>query len=291
VLPSKRKGSLDNSPIVPYNPVFGTVLPDSPSSFSLKIHPSAIVDPHAELGEGVEIGPLAVIEAGVQVGARCVIRGHAQLVGSVELGEECEVGHGAVIGADPQDLSFDRRLASGVVIDSGNRFREHVTIHRSTLEGGKTVVGRDNLLMVGCHIGHDCIVGDSNILANHCLLGGHVHLGSGVFLGGGVGVHQFVRLGDRCMAQGHASISQDVPPYALVAELNRVCGLNVIGMRRAGLSAATRQSVKDAFQQIFLAKKNLQEALDCADHCDWAPEAKAFIEFFRVPSKRGVCHP
>ncbi len=257
----------------------------------MNIHPSAIVDPRAELGEDVEIGPLAVIEAGVRVGARCLIRGHAQLVGSVVLGEGCEVGHGAVIGADPQDLGFDRRLPSGVVIGPGNRLREHVTIHRSTCEGGNTVVGRDNFLMVGCHVGHDCVLGDSNILANHCLLGGHVQLGSGAFLGGGVGVHQFVRLGDRCMAQGHASISQDVPPYALVADLNRVCGLNVIGMRRAGLSPATRQNVKEAFQQIFLAKKNLQDALDSADARDWLPEAQAFIEFFRVPSKRGICHP
>lgn len=257
----------------------------------MNIHPAAVIDPRAEIGEDVEIGPLAVIEAGVRIGARCVIRGHAQLVGSVELGEGCEVGHGAVIGADPQDLGFDRRISSGVVIGPGNIFREHVTIHRSTREGGSTVVGRDNFLMVGSHLGHDSVVGDGNILANHCLLGGHVHLGNGAFLGGGVGVHQFVRLGDRCMAQGHASISQDVPPYVLVADLNRVCGLNVVGMRRAGLSAATRQNVKEAFRRIFLEKRSLQDALASTEVDAWVPEAKAFIDFFRVPSKRGVCHP
>lgn len=257
----------------------------------LKIHPSAVVDPRAELADDVEVGPLAVIEAGVRLGAGCVVRGHAHLVGSVVMGEGCEVGHGAVIGADPQDLGFDRRIPSGVVVGSGNRFREHVTIHRSTLEGGSTRIGNDNFLMVACHLGHDAVVGDGNILANGCLLGGHVHLGDGAFLGGGTGVHQFVRLGDRCMTQGNASVSQDVPPYVLVADTNRVCGLNVVGMRRAGLSPKTRANVKSAFGRIYLDRKNLQEALDATDILDWEPEALAFIEFFRAPSKKGVCRP
>lgn len=239
----------------------------------------------------MEIGPLAVIEAGVRVGDRCLIRGHAQLIGSVELGEGCEIGHGAVIGADPQDLGFDRSLKSGVVMGPRNVVREYVTIHRSTREGGNTLVGEGNLFMVGSHLGHDVVVGDANILANHCLLGGHVHLGSGAFLGGGSAVHQFVRLGDRCMAQGLAGISQDVPPYVLVSDINVVRGLNVVGMRRAGLSAATRQSVKDAYHQIYLAGLNLQEALASSEEREWAPEARTFIDFFRVPSKRGICHP
>lgn len=257
----------------------------------MKIHPSAVVDPRAEIGEDVEIGPLAIIEAGVRIGPRCIVRGHAQLVGKVVLGEGCEIGHAAVIGADPQDMGFDRRLGSGVVLGNHNQIREHVTIHRSTREGGNTVVGNNNLLMVGCHLGHDTVMGDSNILANCTMFGGHVHLGNGAFLGGGTGVHQFVRLGDRCMAQGHASISQDVPPFVLVADLNRICGLNVVGMRRAGLSAATRANVKEAFHRIYLAKMNLEEALESTLDSEWEPEARAFIEFFRVPSKRGICHP
>jgi UDP-N-acetylglucosamine acyltransferase len=257
----------------------------------LKIHSSAVVDPRAELGEDVEIGPLAIIEAGVRIGRGCTIRGHAQLVGRVTLGEGCEIGHGAILGADPQDLGFDRRIESGVTLGSHNVIREHVTIHRSTRDGGATTMGDRNLLMVGCHLGHDVEIGSSNILANGSMLGGHVHLGSGAFLGGGTGVHQFVRLGDRCMAQGHASISQDVPPFVLVADTNRICGLNVIGMRRAGFTAATRANVKEAFHRIYLAKLNLKEALESTQSDHWVPEALAFIDFFRVPSKRGVCHP
>jgi len=257
----------------------------------LKIHPTAIVDPQAELGEDVEIGPLAIVEAGVRVGARCVIRGHAQLVGRVTLGEACEIGHGAVVGADPQDLSFDRRIVSGVVIGSGNLIREHVTIHRSTREGGNTILGERNLLMVGCHLGHDVEIGSSNILANGTMFGGHVQKGTGAFFGGGTGVHQFVRLGDRCMAQGHASISQDVPPFVLVADTNRVCGLNVVGMRRAGLTAEARANVKEAFHRIYQAKLTLQDALESTLSGTWVPEALTFLDFFRIPSKRGICHP
>lgn len=257
----------------------------------MKIHPSAFVDPKAELAEGVEVGPFAVIESGVRLGARCLVRGHAQLIGRVVLGEDCEVGHGAVIGADPQDLGFDRRLVSGVRIGPRNCFREHVTIHRSAREGFDTVVGEGNMLMVGSHLGHDVVIGDRNILANECLLGGHVQLGNGAFLGGGTGVHQWVRMGDHCMAQGHASISQDVPPYVLVAGLNLVRGLNVVGMRRSGLSSETRLNVKEAYRRIYLSRMPLGEALKQAGEMEWSPEAEAFLDFFRVGSKRGFCNP
>ena len=258
----------------------------------MSIHPSAIVDPRAEIAGDVEIGPFAVIEAGVQIGARCLIHGNAQLIGSVQLGEGCEIGHGSVVGGLPQDLGFDRRTPSGVVIGPGNVIREHNTIHRSTREGENTTMGRDNYLMVGCHLAHDVVMGDSNIFANNCLIAGHAILGSGIFLGGGVGVHQFVRIGDRCMAQGHAGISQDLPPYALVADINIVRGLNIVGMRRAGLSSESRLSVKEAYRLMYQAGLNLADALSAADaRDDWSPEARTFIDFFRVPTKRGVCHP
>lgn len=257
----------------------------------LKIHPTAFVDPLARVSEDVEIGPFAVIEAGARIGRGCVIHGHAQLVGSVEVGDGCEIGHGSVIGAAPQDLHFDRTTPSGVRMGSGNVIREHVTIHRSSRTGGMTEIGRDNFFMVGCHLGHDVIVGDRNILANHCLLGGHVHLGDGSFLGGGSAFHQFVRIGSLCMIKGLAAISQDVPPYVMASDSNRVRGLNVVGMRRAGLSADTRRNVKAAFHQMFLTGLNLQSALAATDAGAWEPEALRFIDFFRVASSRGICHP
>lgn len=255
------------------------------------IHSSAFIDSRAEVCEDVEIGPFVVIEAGARISRGCLVHGHAQILGSVEIGEDCEIGHNAIIGANPQDQGFDRRTSSRVRIGNGNVLREHVTVHRSSREGQATTIGNDNLLMVGCHLGHDSVIGDRNVLANHCLLGGHVKLGDGAFLGGGAAFHQFVRIGDLCMIKGQSAISQDVPPYVLAAASNELHGLNVIGMRRAGLSAATRQNVKDAFRQMFLNGLNLQDALDGTLDLTWVPEAQNFIEFFRVHSKRGVCHP
>lgn len=257
----------------------------------LSIHPTALIDSGAEICDDAEIGPFAVIEAGTRIAKGCVVHGHAQLLGNVDIGENCEIGHSAIIGANPQDHGFDRRTPSQVQIGSGNVIREHVTIHRASAEGQATSIGDDNMLMVGCHLGHDTIIGDRNVLANHCLLGGHVKLGDGAFLGGGAAFHQFVRIGDLCMIKGQAAISQDVPPYVLASDSNELHGLNIIGMRRAGLSAATRQNVKDAFRQMFLSGNNLQEALDATLLLQWEPEALKFIDFFRAHSDRGVCHP
>ncbi|MGK0186986.1 MAG: UDP-N-acetylglucosamine acyltransferase [Verrucomicrobiales bacterium] len=266
-------------------------MPVRTPNHKLNIHSTAVVDPLAEIAEGVQVGPYAVIEGGARIGRGCLVHGHAQLLGTVEIGEECEIGHGAIIGAAPQDLSFDRATPSGVRIGRKNVVREHVTIHRSSQEGGVTEVGSENLFMVGCHLGHDVIVGDRNVLANHCLIGGHVRLGNGAFLGGGAAFHQYVRIGDLCMVKGLASISQDVPPYVLASDSNRVRGLNVIGMRRAGLSASIRQNVKSAFNQIFFTGLKLQEALDATSTDTWAPEASKFLDFFRVPTSRGICRP
>ena len=257
----------------------------------LSIHSSALIDSRAEVSEDVEIGPFAVIEAGVRIAPGCLVHGHVQILGSVEIGANCEIGHSAIIGANPQDQGFDRRTPSQVRIGARNVLREHVTIHRSSFENQATAIGNDNMLMVGCHLGHDTTIGDRNVLANQCLLGGHVKLGDGAFLGGGAAFHQFVRIGDLCMIKGQAAISQDVPPYVLASDSNELHGLNVIGMRRAGLSAATRQNVKDAFRQMFLNGHNLQEALDATLLLQWEPEALKFIDFFRVHSDRGVCHP
>lgn len=262
-----------------------------PDQLFLKIHPTAIIDSQAEIGEGVEIGPFAVIEAGARIGNGCTIHGHVQLLNSVEIGNNCEVGHGAVIGAAPQITGFDSAISSGVRIGANNVLREHVTIHRSGDEGEVTEIGRDNLLMVGSHLGHGAVLGDRNVLANNCLIGGHVSLGDGAVLGGGAAVHQYARIGSLCMIKGLTAISQDVPPFVIISGSNQLRGLNVIGMRRAGFSAATRQSVKDAFRQMFLAGLNLKEALDSTADRTWEPEAVEFIDFFRVPTERGICRP
>ena len=255
----------------------------------MPIHPTAVIADDANLAEDIEIGPYAIIEPEVTIGPGARIAGHVQIVNRVEIGKDCEIGHGAVIGANPQDKSFARDTASGVVIGDGNTFREHVTIHRSTTDGGATRIGDRNYLMVGCHVGHNSVVGDDNTFANGCLLGGHVTVGNSTFLGGGAGFHQFVRVGDHCMIRGLSAISQDVPPFVMVSGSNQVRGLNVVGMSRAGFDKDQRLGVKAAFNHIYRAGLNLSQALQAAGEIEWVDEGAQFIEFFRAASKKGVC--
>jgi len=255
----------------------------------MAIHPTAVVDSQAQLGADVSIGPYAIVESGVSIGDGCEISGHAQLLGTVELGEGCRVGPGAVVGALPQDLSFDRSQPSGVTIGAGCDLREHVTIHRSTLPGVVTTLGERNFLMVGAHVGHDSQVGDDNVIANHCLIGGHVEIGNGNFLGAGAGFHQFVRVGDRVMVQGLTACSLDFPPYVMAAERNRVFGLNSVGLRRAGFSKEARAEVKEVYKLFFRSRLRLQEALGTARERTWGPEASRFLEFVGGESRKGIC--
>ena len=256
-----------------------------------KIHPTAVIDPQAELSDDVEVGPYAIIEAGARISAGCRIAGHAQLLNRVILGENCVVSAGAIIGGDPQDLKFEPKTPSSVEIGPGNTFREHVTIHRSASAEGATRVGANNFMMAGSHLGHDVQIGDENVLANNVLLAGHVKMGSRAFLGGASAYHQGVRIGDIAMVQGLSVISQDVPPFTMCAIRNEVHGLNAIGMRRAGLDGSTRKSVKAAYELIFRSGKNLTEALEFADGESFADEARGFLEFFRNLSPKGVCRP
>ena len=256
---------------------------------TLKIHPSALIDPAAELGTDVSVGPFAVIEAGVKIGGGSTIRGHAQVLTGVTLGEQCEVGHASIIGGAPQDLGFDVDTPSGVMVGAKTVFREHVTVSRSSVENGNTIIGESNFFMAATHAGHDCIVGDRNVLANNVALAGHVHLGSDSFLGGGAGFHQFLRIGDRCMVKGLGRMSQDIPPYVIAGECNEVMGLNVIGLRRAGFSAATRSNLKEAYKLILVDGLLLKEALAAAADREWEAPAQLFLDFFRGETKKGIC--
>lgn len=253
------------------------------------IHPTAFVSPDAEIGDQVEIGPFAVVESGVSIGNRCRILGHAQILSGVKMGNDCEVWHGAVIGADPQDLKFERGIRSAVEIGARTVLREHVTVHRGSREGSVTKLGEANYLMSGSHIGHDVQMGDGNIMANQCLLGGEVRIGNRNFLGGGSAFHQFIRVGDLCMVKGLASISQDVPHFVVVSGSNRIRGINTIGLSRAEFDSERRQGVKDAFNHIFRSGLNLSQALEAAEALTWSEDGAKFIEFFSSPSPKGIC--
>jgi UDP-N-acetylglucosamine acyltransferase len=258
---------------------------------SMPIHPTAVLEGEIRLpdDDSVEIGPHAVLRGRIVLGPGCRIGPHACLEGDVELGRDNRVMAGAVIGGEPQDLSFDSATPSGVRVGDGNTFREHVTIHRSTHAGGFTRLGHGNYLMAGAHIGHDSRLGDRNTLANNVLLAGHVAVGSGVFLGGASVFHQFIRIGDGVMVQGTGAFSLDLPPYVIGHQMNELAGLNIVGLRRAGVPAERRASLKRAYELACRERMPLPDLGAALAAAEWGPEARAFLEFFLAPSRKGVC--
>jgi len=255
----------------------------------VKIHPTAVVEPGAQLGEDVEVGPYACIGPDVVIGARTIVQSHAVIEGTVRLGADNLIGHSAVIGGLPQDLSFKPGTRSAVEIGHGNIIREQVTIHRGSGEDSFTRVGDGNFLMAGAHLGHNCTVGNKVIIANHCLLGGYVTVEDSVFLGGGCVFHQFIRIGRLAIAQGLSAFGKDIPPFCLAAKRNQVFGLNVIGLRRAGFSATERGELKRAFQILYESGLNVSQALEQADKQKWNAPAESFFQFVREAKRRGIC--
>ena len=254
----------------------------------MKIHPTAIVESAATIGAEVEIGPYSLVGAGVVIGDRTLIQSHVVLEGAVRIGSQNTIGHAAIIGGAPQDLGFKSATQSRVEIGDGNVIREHCTIHRGTAEGSATVIGDRNFLMAGTHLGHNCRIGNDVIIANNCLLAGYVQVGDGAFLGGGAIFHQFVRIGRLTMIQGGSQQSKDVPPFLIAAELARIFGVNVLGLRRAGFPAADRDEIRRAFKLLCRSGLNTQQALEKAEGMEFGEAAREFFEFLKTPSKRGI---
>jgi UDP-N-acetylglucosamine acyltransferase len=252
------------------------------------IHPTAVIHPDAQLGEDVHVGPYAVIEGAARIGDRCTIQAHAIIGAEVEMGEDNVIGYGAAIGGDPQDLAFRSTVRSKVQIGSRNRIREYTTIHRGTSEDSATVVGNDCFLMGGAHLAHNVRLGDHVIIANNSLLGGHVQVDDRVFIGGGCVFHQHIRVGQLAICQGASAFSKDIPPYVIAAERNGVAGLNVVGLRRAGMTPAQRAEIKAAFDLLYREGYNVSQAVDVARDRIWSPEVEAFWDFVAAAKKRGI---
>jgi UDP-N-acetylglucosamine acyltransferase len=260
----------------------------NPARPAVLIHPTAIVDPAATLGEGVVIGPWVSIEGPAQIGDRCVIEARASIIGNVRMGADNRIGHGAVIGGWPQDYSFDPATESGVEIGARNMIREYCTIHRGTAAGSVTRVGDGSMLMVGAHLGHNARVGNRAVIANNVLLGGYAEVDDAAFIGGGSVFHQFVRVGRGAMIQGGSKFSKDVPPFALGASLNTIFGLNVVGMRRAGFSAVERAEIKAAYKLLYTSGLNISQAVERARERPWGAAATHLFEFAASAKKRGL---
>lgn len=226
-----------------------------------RIHPTAVVDPAAELGDGVVIGPCAVVDGPVRLGPGTVLHAHAIVMGNTEMGAGNVVFPGAVIGAEPQDLKHDG-APTRLVIGDRNRFREHVTVHPGTTSGGGvTTIGSGGLYMVGCHVAHDCVLGDGVILANHVLLAGHVRVGDRAILNGASACHHFTTVGRLAYVGGLTRIVQDVHPFTVVeGHPARVRSANTVGMRRAGIDADRVEAVRRAVFAIFVSERESASA-------------------------------
>ncbi len=253
------------------------------------IHPTAIIDPGARLGAEVEVGPYSVIGPEVEIGPRTMVQSHVVLESAVRIGADNRIGHGAIIGGPPQDLSFKPETRSAVEIGDRNVIREHVTIHRGTARGSATRLGDRNLLMAGVHLGHNCAIGNSVIIANNALLGGYVTVDDSAFIGGGCVFHQFMRIGRLAITRGSSGFGKDIPPFVVAAGINTVVSLNVVGLRRAGFSTAERAEIKKAFRLLYESGLNVRQALAQAATEEWTAPGQAFFDFVASAKRRGIC--
>lgn len=254
----------------------------------MKAHPTALIESGATIAPDAQIGPYCIIGAEAEIGARTILQSHVIIEGAVRVGEENVIGHGAIIGAPPQDLNFKSSTRSRVEIGARNVIRELCTIHRGTVEESATKIGDDNFLMAGAHLGHNCALGHGVIIANNCLLAGYVEVHDRAFIGGGTTLHQNLRVGRLVMVQGSSAFGKDLPPFVLAAERNAVFGLNVIGMRRAGFDAAERAEITRAFKLLYTSGLNVKQALEEADATEFGPLAREFFAFVRAAKKRGI---
>lgn len=253
------------------------------------IHPTAIIDPKAEIGSNVEIGPYTIIGENVFIGSGTVIGPHVVVDPFVTIGSNCKIFQFAAIGAIPQDLKF-KGERSYVKIGSGTTIREFATIHRGTKMGcGITEIGEENLLMAYTHVAHDCKIGRRVVLSNNATLAGHVDVGNNAVIGGLVAIHQFTRIGDYAFIGGKSAVVKDVPPYVIAAgDRAKLYGLNTVGLKRYEFSPETLSKLKKTYRIIFRIGLTVNEAVErVRAEVDQIPEVVNFVNFVKL-SHRGI---
>lgn len=253
------------------------------------IHPSAVVDKTAVLGEGVEIGALAYVGPGVKLGDRTKLHHHAAVEGNTELGRECEIFAFANIGGKTQDLKY-KGGNPGVRIGDRNVFREYVTVHGATNDGDYTVIGSDNLFLAYTHVAHECVLGNHIIMSNYAGLAGHVHVEDHALIAAYGGVHQFCRIGKHAMIGGCAKVVQDVPPFFIIdGSPATVRTINKVGLERHGYTPDQMNNIRQIFRILYRDGMNRTQALEkLATHpAASSAEFKHMLEFARK-SERGL---
>ena len=255
----------------------------------IDIHPTAIIDPAVELADGVAVGPYSTIQGRVAIGPDTVIGPHVVIKEFTTIGARCRIFQFAALGEVPQDLKF-KGEASSLILGDDNTVREFATMHRGTAGGGGvTRIGHDNLFMAYTHVAHDCQVGNRVIMSNAATLAGHITVEDHAILGGLSAVHQFCHIGRHAFIGGCSAVHRDVPPYAMaVGNRAKLVGLNLIGLKRSGLSDSTIQSLKKAYDILFLSELSLKEAMtQVGQEFPGIPEIQHLLHFLKT-SERGL---
>jgi UDP-N-acetylglucosamine acyltransferase len=252
-----------------------------------RIHPTSVVGPEVELAAGVDIGPLCLLDGKIRIGARTRLIGHVTILGITELGADNVLHPGAVIGDEPQDLTYTG-VARSVKIGDRNVFREYTTVHRGSEHGDITIMGDDNFMMQNAHVAHDCRIGNSTIIAGGALLAGWVELGDRALVSGNCVVHQYTRIGRLAMMRGLSRTSRDVPPFCIMDGTHTLRGINVVGLRRAGIPSKSIHALRHAFTSLFGIRQNMKLAIERLEKSgDAIPEVAEMLTFIKA-SKRGV---
>ncbi len=254
----------------------------------MKIHKLAHVDPKAELGKDVEIGPFAFIDKNVKIGDGTVVMNNATVTGRTTVGKNNKIFHNAVVGSEPQDISYNGEDTTLTVGDN-NEIREGVTISTGTEKGdGETIVGSNNLIMACAHIAHDCILEDNIIIANSVLFGGHIKVERNSNIMGLVGVHPFVTIGAYTYIGGLTRIVQDVPPFMIVeGNPSKVRQVNVVGLQRAGYTGDQINNIKETYKRIYRSNTlNRKQELEILENdTNLSPEIERLVRFLRNKEK------
>ncbi len=254
------------------------------------IHPTALVDPKAELGGGVDVGPFAVIEQGVVLGEGTKIGPHVIIREGTQVGKRCHIYQFCSVGEAPQAFAYKGEKTS-LVLGEENIIREYVTLHRGTAHGGgRTVIGNRNYFMAYSHVAHDCLIGDHVVLANGAALAGHITIEDHAIIGALSGVHQFCRVGAYAFISGLTGVSLDIPPYMLAAgDRAKLFGLNTVGLKRAQFPEQTVRALKKAYRIFFRSGLTLGNAIKHVgeDGISGIPEVRHLLDFIRH-TKRGI---
>jgi len=259
-------------------------MPIDPSAV---VAPTAVVSPDAEIGPAVRIGEYCIVEPGVVIGAHCVLEPYVYVKRYTTLGERNEIGAGTVLGTDPLDKNFGG-ARSYLTIGAGNKVREHFTISRGTPPESATTIGDGNFIMTSGHIAHNCKIGSNTVIASCVLLGGYVEIEDQAFLSGGVLVHQFTRVGRLAMISGNTRVNQDAPPFFTYSGFAmEPRGLNLVGLKRAGLDTVQIRALKSAYRHLYREGLKLDEALAKIDSEICTPEAAQLSSFIRA-TRRGI---